>query len=64
MSNAHFVPSGGKGNVGRVTKIQGWKKDTFRSVAVVIWQGAEENNVYRRGHRGKVGMYKFGQYLL
>ncbi len=45
---------GGCGNRGHVTKIQGWKAETFRSVAVVKWKGAETSNVYRRAHHGKV----------
>ena len=51
-----IVASGGRGNNGHVTKVHGWKNETFRSVAVVMWSGARGNNVYRRGHHGKVGV--------
>ena len=49
-----FHYPGGCGNIGHVTKIEGWNDETYRSVANVLWTGDFRSNVYRRAHRGKV----------
>ena len=46
---------GGPGKGGRVTRIQDWNGQTYRSVASVIWQTKIEN-MYRLGHKGKVDL--------
>ena len=41
---------GGCGNIGHVTKIEGWKDETYRSVTNVLWTGREDGG--REGWRG------------
>lgn len=45
-------------------KVEDWKEESYRSVAVVEWTGTEERNtnVYCRGHLGKVSSsYSFSR---
>lgn len=47
---------GGVGNTGSLLLIRGWERESYRSVGEVQWSNADNRNIYRLGHRGKVDL--------
>ena len=54
---------GGLQSVGQVLDVRGWELESFRSVACVKWKPTS-TNVYRVGHKGKVGKYNQAIFVL
>ena len=54
---------GGPQSVGQVLDVRGWELESFRSVACVKWKPTS-TNVYRVGHKGKVGKYNLAIFVL
>lgn len=54
---------GGPQSVGQVLDVRGWELESFRSVACVKWKPTS-TNVYRVGHKGKVGKYNLAIFML
>lgn len=54
---------GGPQSVGQVLDVRGWELESFRSVACVKWKPTS-TNVYRVGHKGKVGKYSLAIFVL
>ena len=54
---------GGPQSVGQVLDVRGWELESFRSVACVKWKPTS-TNVYRVGHKGKVGKFNLAIFVL